>query len=255
MNGGHISVSTTDYVRAPSRSDRISSLLRASQYSSRMISAAASAAAATMAVAGASSCKRRRADHLLLRPIATALLLSSSSSSSLSTSPAPFVRRSVSPSTRTRSFLLTSFKPHPYPVNRQLVKDLRGGAAPSSSITFSPSMVRLRSTAANTDTAATREKKGATETESQPEPKDARMTPAERLSALRQRMSELNLDIYVVPSDDPHLSGKLQHFCPLNARALLGVKIGRCICFSRRVFALRFLMSSLLLPPRRRIIL
>jgi hypothetical protein len=34
------------------------------------------------------------------------------------------------------------------------------------------------------------------------------MTPAERLSALRQRMSELSLDVYVVPSDDPHLSGK-----------------------------------------------
>jgi hypothetical protein len=34
------------------------------------------------------------------------------------------------------------------------------------------------------------------------------MTPAERLSALRQRMSERSLDVYVVPSDDPHLSGK-----------------------------------------------
>lgn len=35
----------------------------------------------------------------------------------------------------------------------------------------------------------------------------ATMTPAEKLESLRTRMKELNLDVYLVPSDDPHLSG------------------------------------------------
>ena len=34
------------------------------------------------------------------------------------------------------------------------------------------------------------------------------MTPADKLQALRARMKELEIDVYLVPSDDPHLSGK-----------------------------------------------
>ena len=34
------------------------------------------------------------------------------------------------------------------------------------------------------------------------------MTPASKLEALRSKMKELNLDVYLIPSDDPHLSGK-----------------------------------------------
>jgi hypothetical protein len=34
------------------------------------------------------------------------------------------------------------------------------------------------------------------------------MTPGSKLEALRQKMKELNLDVYLIPSDDPHLSGK-----------------------------------------------
>jgi hypothetical protein len=34
------------------------------------------------------------------------------------------------------------------------------------------------------------------------------MAPASKLEALRSKMKELNLDVYLVPSDDPHLSGK-----------------------------------------------
>jgi hypothetical protein len=34
------------------------------------------------------------------------------------------------------------------------------------------------------------------------------MTPTARLDALRKRMKDLDLDVYLVPSDDPHLSGK-----------------------------------------------
>lgn len=33
------------------------------------------------------------------------------------------------------------------------------------------------------------------------------LTPAEKLDALRERMKELDLDVYLVPTDDPHLSG------------------------------------------------
>lgn len=34
------------------------------------------------------------------------------------------------------------------------------------------------------------------------------MTPAAKLDALRSKMKMYNLDVYLVPSDDPHLSGK-----------------------------------------------
>lgn len=36
----------------------------------------------------------------------------------------------------------------------------------------------------------------------------ATMTAPERLASLRSRMEELGLDVYLVPTDDPHLSGK-----------------------------------------------
>jgi hypothetical protein len=36
------------------------------------------------------------------------------------------------------------------------------------------------------------------------------MTPAAKLEALRARMKDLDLDVYLVPSDDPHLSGRLK---------------------------------------------
>lgn len=34
------------------------------------------------------------------------------------------------------------------------------------------------------------------------------MSSAEKLEVLRAKMKELELDVYLVPSDDPHLSGK-----------------------------------------------
>ena len=36
------------------------------------------------------------------------------------------------------------------------------------------------------------------------------MTAAEKLSELRKLMKEHSVDIYLVPSDDPHLSGNYQ---------------------------------------------
>lgn len=35
------------------------------------------------------------------------------------------------------------------------------------------------------------------------------MTPLAKLEALRSVMKEYDLDVYLVPSDDPHLSGKM----------------------------------------------
>jgi hypothetical protein len=37
---------------------------------------------------------------------------------------------------------------------------------------------------------------------------DNSMTPASKLKALRSKMKELSIDCYIVPTDDPHLSGK-----------------------------------------------
>ena len=37
-------------------------------------------------------------------------------------------------------------------------------------------------------------------------------TPASKLEALRSKMKELDLDCYIIPSDDPHLSGKFSNF-------------------------------------------
>lgn len=36
----------------------------------------------------------------------------------------------------------------------------------------------------------------------------AAKTPASKLEALRARMKELSLDCYIIPTDDPHLSGE-----------------------------------------------
>jgi hypothetical protein len=38
----------------------------------------------------------------------------------------------------------------------------------------------------------------------------ANMSAGDKLDALRSRMKELDLDVYLVPSDDPHLSGTLR---------------------------------------------
>jgi hypothetical protein len=35
------------------------------------------------------------------------------------------------------------------------------------------------------------------------------MSAGDKLDALRRRMKELDLDVYLVPSDDPHLSGTM----------------------------------------------
>ena len=73
----------------------------------------------------------------------------------------------------------------------------RGGAAALNEKSTS----RLQST-----TTTTTNQEGSTDTTSAAA--SSVMTPAEKLEALRSRMQELYLDVYLVPSDDPHLSGK-----------------------------------------------
>ena len=81
---------------------------------------------------------------------------------------------------------------------------LRGGAAGAGAS-------RSKTTLAQAQTQS-----AVTETEPSPSPSSneemtataSAMTPASKLEALRSRMKELDLDVYIVPSDDPHLSGK-----------------------------------------------
>ncbi len=40
----------------------------------------------------------------------------------------------------------------------------------------------------------------------------ASLSPSEKLEALRAKMKELDLDVYLVPSDDPHLSGMWEYY-------------------------------------------
>jgi ribosomal protein L11 len=51
----------------------------------------------------------------------------------------------------------------------------------------------------------------AIETEQQQQQEDmtimGTLTPQEKVDAVRAKMKELNLDVYLVPTDDPHLSG------------------------------------------------
>jgi hypothetical protein len=49
----------------------------------------------------------------------------------------------------------------------------------------------------------------------------ANMSAGDKLDALRSRMKELDLDVYLVPSDDPHLSGTWS-----------GVKLSCFYCYS-----------------------
>ena len=72
----------------------------------------------------------------------------------------------------------------------------RGGAA----------ALNKKSTSRLQSTTTTTSQEGSTDTTSAAA--SSVMTPAEKLEALRSRMQELDLDVYLVPSDDPHLSGK-----------------------------------------------
>ena len=76
-------------------------------------------------------------------------------------------------------------------LTRSFVSDLRGGSLSAATVE-TPSVINklppLEDPAETIDVVGT-------------------MKASEKLDALRNRMKELNLDVYLVPSDDPHLSG------------------------------------------------
>lgn len=75
--------------------------------------------------------------------------------------------------------------------------------APSSLVSKKEPTTRLSSTTAqNTNSEETMVSASSSSSNSN------LMTPASKLDILRSKMKELNLDVYLVPSDDPHLSGE-----------------------------------------------
>lgn len=74
------------------------------------------------------------------------------------------------------------------------IKTLRGGSV-SSTFRTSPLNNRLYSSSTSASETATL----------------VTMTSLEKVQALRKLMEQFKLDVYLVPSDDPHLSGKQHH--------------------------------------------
>ena len=89
-------------------------------------------------------------------------------------------------STFAASTVQKAYAPHP-------AAFVRGGSVPKKSCRglFSTTE-KSSSTAADTTTTAATEMAG-------------------KLESLRARMKELGMDVYLIPSDDPHLSGKLEN--------------------------------------------
>jgi hypothetical protein len=78
---------------------------------------------------------------------------------------------------------------------------VRGGStAAAAENTKAPSLVQRSMTATSDALSTASSSTTATTMDS--------MTPAAKLEALRNKMKELNLDVYIIPSDDPHLSGE-----------------------------------------------
>lgn len=55
------------------------------------------------------------------------------------------------------------------------------------------------------------------------------MDAATKLSALRKSMRELDLDVYLVPTDDPHLSGKFRVWIGMTTKAEEIASFSSCI--------------------------
>ena len=54
-------------------------------------------------------------------------------------------------------------------------------------------------------------------------------TPAVKLEELRAKMKELSLDCYIIPSDDPHLSGECVHCISIGLEEVKFAHL--CCCF------------------------
>jgi hypothetical protein len=133
--------------------------------------------------------------------LASSSSLSSSSSSSSSSTPLyhSLSLFGVVPPHRSASSRTSSTNKYNKGLNRN---DL----SRSTTTTTTTTTALSSSTATNEDIAATTMTTTTTSTSS---PSDNVLTPASKLEALRLRMKELDLDAYLIPPDDPHLSGTL----------------------------------------------
>jgi hypothetical protein len=127
--------------------------------------------------------------HYRLRQVAATALFALASSPSA----ASFSSCAINPSTTSSLINLSNS-------NNNYWGIVRGGTTTSAKRSES-SVLTMSTTAVESDTTTT-----AATTDS--------MTPASKLEALRSKMKELNLDVYLIPSDDPHLSGKCLLFVP-----------------------------------------
>lgn len=95
------------------------------------------------------------------------------------------------PISSSTGFVLTTTPAASFPVHRDSATSLS-----TSTLTF----------ARRSFLSSTTEETAAAATISDPE-LPVNMSSEEKLATLRKRMQELNLDVYLVPTDDPHLSG------------------------------------------------
>lgn len=85
--------------------------------------------------------------------------------------------------------------------------DLRGGSLASSGRNLEQSRSKSSLQSAVTEPSTS---------EANKQDEMSTMKPSAKLEALRKSMKELDLDVYIQPSDDPHLSGKccIEPLCP-----------------------------------------
>ena len=87
-------------------------------------------------------------------------------------------------------------------LNKYSFLSYRGGDASSNrGITTTKTILRSASTITDLEKSQTKEKE---------QFNMSTLSPEEKLTALRQKMKELHLDVYMIPTDDPHLSGTFE---------------------------------------------
>jgi cytoskeletal protein RodZ len=144
------------------------------------------------------SCRKRESCSLIGSRFATALLALTCSSSSGSTAFTP------------RAFLHTSVhvSHNVSPLQQKQQQQQQQQSARSfSSTTLQQIRGGSLSTSDNTSSSSSSTSLRMSSTAQAPTATGHAATAGAKLDALRQRMKELQLDVYLVPTDDPHLSG------------------------------------------------
>jgi len=188
---------------------------------STMTAIAARRTATTSASSSSTSTATTTTRFLVFRPhnlYAALLALATASSSSplfprvhslASSASSTFVLRS---STSSKNVLFGATR---CCLSRRNVHQLRGGSvlfqAKDRQRSFLSNTASSSSSSAVEEISSSTAKTGAQTTKTEPDVFGqvigTAMTPSEKLKKLRERMKELDLDVYLVPSDDPHLSG------------------------------------------------